>query len=736
LTEVEAPAFEGAPPGTRALEGLVEGIVFRDPSPFAVMRVRVGNRLRTVVGEVDAPEVGKSYRFIGQMVEHPQYGEQFQAHWYEHLLPSDARAIEKYLSSGAVKGIGKGIARRIVKTFGDDTLRIIEESPERLGEVPRLKEDVRARLIAAMHEHRATRRVMLFLASHDITPALAGKIHRTFGSACIEILRRNPYRMAEDIWGVGFRIADSVAKRMGRPADDPFRLECGLTHALRDAQEEGHLFLPREVLIKRAAELLECAPETLEEPLMRASAASKVITEDDAVYLRPLYTVETRVAGRLRRLCERPGKSPPTDAQIESLSNLQLADKQKECLRGALSGGVFVMTGGPGTGKTTTVRGILQWCHKLELKAVLAAPTGRAARRMTEATGEDARTLHRLLEYAPMERAFKRDSSNPLKADVVIVDEASMIDIFLFDALLQALPDDAHLVLVGDVDQLPSVGPGSVLRDLIASERVTVVFLNEIFRQAEGSLIVQNAHRLNRGEMPLPGTANGDFFFIEEPDPRRAGETIVELCSKRLPDYYKFHPVEDVQVLSPMYRGDAGVTALNQRLQERLNPPVGNAPAAPVSNGQARVGDKLMQIRNNYERGVFNGDVGIVSAIDVEEEVLRVRFGGAPPTLDEDDVEYPFDEAGELALAYACSVHKSQGSEFPAVVIPLLTQHYVMLQRNLIYTAITRARKLVVLVGARRALQIAARNDRVEARHTRLAMRLCGEAPADDAELF
>lgn len=711
--------------GMDGLEGYVESIAYSDASPFTVARVRCGHRTISVVGEVEPPEIGKRYRFVGQTVQHPQYGEQFSTHWYEEMLPTTAHGIEKYLASGVIRGVGKGLAKRIVQHFGEDTLRVIEESPQRLAEVPRLKPEVRARLVEAMREHSAGRRVMLFLASFDITPGLSAKIYRAFGSACIDVVQKNPYRLADQVWGVGFKIADVIARKLGRALDDPFRLESGLLHALREAQDDGHLYLPQPELLKRAADLLECAPETLADPLEKTRAAGRIVVEDEAIYLQHLHRLEVHIAETLLGRNAVASGVAPTPDQIDAIERglgISLAEQQKECLRRALGSASFIMTGGPGTGKTTTVRGILELCRARELKVALAAPTGRAARRMAEATGEEAKTLHRLLEYSPTDREFRRATDNPLKVDVLIVDETSMVDAWLFAALLDALPAHAHLVLVGDVDQLPSVGAGCVLRDLIESGSMPVVFLNEIFRQAEGSLIVQNAHRINRGEIPLKGSAEGDYFFIPADDPARLAEIVADLCATRLPGYYGVNPVEDVQVISPMYRGEAGVTSLNARLQQRLNPSRPGAPAAAVSNGQARVGDKVMQIRNNYERGVFNGDMGVVTAIDPEEGILHMRLLGTRDAAE--DVEYARDETGELALAYACSVHKSQGSEFPAVVVPLTTQHYVMLQRNLLYTAITRARRIVVLVGSQRALAVAIKNDRVDRRYTRLAERL------------
>ncbi|NDD28980.1 MAG: ATP-dependent RecD-like DNA helicase [Proteobacteria bacterium] len=725
--DAELAAASETAPGE--VEGVVDRVVFHDATkPFTIVRVMLrSGQMTSVVGPIDLPRLATCYRFVGEWTTHRDYGRQLKACWYEEVLPNSTAGVEKYLASGLVRGLGKGLARRIARHFGAEALNVIDAEPERLLEIPRLSEEVRARLVRALEERRATRRVMTWLASHDVPMHVAGKIMRVYGARTIEVVQKSPYRMAEEVFGVSFKTADMVARRLGVAADDPFRLRAGVQYALKSAEDEGHMFLPREVLDKKAAELLESSPEALAAPIESASLAGRVIIDDDRVYLRRCYNLETRISEQLAARLETSGREAPDEgrlAEIErSLGGIELAALQRECLRRSLEAGVFIMTGGPGTGKTTTVRSILAWCEMQGLKAELAAPTGRASRRLSEASGADARTLHRLLEYVPAEHAFMRDSTRPLEADVVIVDEASMIDAWLFAALLDALRPETHLVLVGDVDQLPSVGAGCVLRDLIASERLPVVFLNEIFRQGEGSWIIRNSHRINRGELPekAPRPEESDFFFIERDTPEEVADLILSLCSTRLPGHYGFNPVTDVQVISPMYKGEAGVLSLNAALQAKLNPPVvDGAPEVSVSNGKARTGDKVMQMRNNYDKGVFNGDMGIIEAIDAESRSLIFRLLGPAS----DPVTYTFDEAGELSLAYACSVHKSQGSEFQAAVVPVTTQHYVMLQRNLLYTAVTRARRLVVLVGSRRALRVAVENDKVEKRYTWLAERL------------
>lgn len=731
----------GPPPSVGdEVEGTVERILFHDErSSYTVARVRTASgAMQTVVGSFPTPRDGAQHRFVGQWVEHPTYGRQLSANWHEEVLPTTRRGIERYLSSGIVKGLREGLARRIVDHFGEDTLRIIEHEPERLAEVPRLTNVTRQRLIKALEENRATRAIMTFLAGHDISPNLAARIYKAFGADCIEVIQKNPYRMADEIWGVGFKISDRVAQKMGLPVTDPFRLKAGLLHALREAQENGHFYLPPAELLQRAAQLLEVEAESLELPLEKARAAGDLIEEDDSVWLPQMHRLEVRVAERVRERCEtvmgRPEPSPALIGEVQrQLGDIPLAALQVDCLRQALTAGMFIMTGGPGTGKTTTVRGILELCHLQGLDTLLAAPTGRAARRMSEATGAPARTLHRLLEYSPTENTFKRNRERPLEADVVIVDEMSMVDAWLFDALLRSLPAETHLVLVGDKDQLPSVGAGSILRDLIASRVVPVVSLRHIFRQGQGSLIVENAHGILQGEMPRKGNADSDFFFVQVEEKGDVGPQAIDIAARRLPKRYNLDPRNDIQVIAPMYRGGCGVNALNTALQARVNPDAEQGPAALVtlSNGKATVGDKVMQLRNDYEKNVFNGDMGVICHVDEDEQTFRVRLFGAPSLEGDDalDVDYEFGDGMDLALAYACTIHKSQGSEFPAVVIALSTEHYIMLQRNLLYTALTRARRLAVIVGSERALRLAIQNDKVEGRYTRLAARLQESPP-------
>ncbi|MGH7394604.1 MAG: SF1B family DNA helicase RecD2, partial [Candidatus Methylomirabilales bacterium] len=638
------------------------------------------------------------------------------------VTPATRVGIERYLGSGLIKGVGPVTARRLVERFGEETLQIIEESPERLREVSGVGPDRVARIRAAWDAQREVREVMLFLQGHGVSATYAGKIFKTYGRGAVALVRENPYRLARDIYGIGFKTADGIAARLGVSPDAPVRLEAGLLHVLGSLTEDGHCCYPRVGLLKAAAEVLQVPPGALEASLARLAEAAEVVVEpgeeEPVVFPRDLHEAEVALARRLGTFLNAPRLGVALDAAralswVEGQTGLTLASRQQEALATALGGKAVVITGGPGTGKTTILRCLLTILERKGLRALLTAPTGRAAKRMTEATGRPAQTVHRLLEFSPREAVFRRSAARPLVAEAVIVDELSMADLPLMHRLVEALPPEALLVLVGDADQLPSVGPGAVLTDCIASGVLPVVRLQEVFRQAEQSLIVQNAHRVNRGEMPLLGEA-GDFQFLEEEDPDRLAALVVETVAQVLPARHGLHPVEEIQVLAPMHRGIMGVAALNQALQTALNP---SGPALTRGERVLRVGDKVMQLRNNYETEVFNGDIGRVTRADPEEGTLSVRF---------EDREVPYDAAdlNELTLAYAVSVHKSQGSEYPAILLPLHTQHFIMLRRNLLYTAITRGRRLDVLAGSRRALAIAVKTAPAEGRHTRLAARL------------
>ncbi|MGI5865373.1 MAG: AAA family ATPase, partial [Myxococcales bacterium] len=692
--------------------------------------------------------------------------------------PSTVTGIEKYLGSGMVRGIGKVMAKRLVERFGLETLDVIDQHPERLLEVEGIGKVRSTRIREAWDEQREIRQVMLFLQSHGVSPAFAVKIYRYYKDAAISVVASNPYRLAQDIFGIGFKTADAIAQRLGISKDSVERAEAGVLHVLGELSDEGHVYYPHRELLERAREILEIDEAIIAAAISRLAGEHLVVEgareasldipgpyptyaasclpsdeaggggapsasasqarpalgpaghdpstthlqarEDSPVYLKALHVAESGIASLLRRLMTEPVAPialdvPKAVAWFEARAGIELAEEQRAAIAQATYSKVLVITGGPGTGKTTLVNGIISILEKKGRRILLAAPTGRAAKRMSEATGREACTIHRLLELSPKTMSFQRNRDNPLEADLLIVDEASMIDTVLGYDVLKALPPRCQLVLVGDVDQLPSVGPGSVLSDLIDSGAVPVVRLSQIFRQAQQSQIVVNAHRVNRGELPkLEGGASSDFFFLPEETPEAILATIKGLVRERLPRRYGFDPIDDIQVLTPMRRGLLGGASLNAELQALLNPQ-----GRSVVRGSRvfRVGDKVMQLRNNYDLDVYNGDVGRVAHIDAEEQQVEVRFDGR-------GVAYDFSDLDELALSYACTVHKSQGSEYPCVVLPLHTQHYPMLQRNLLYTAITRGKRLVVIVGTRRALAIAVRNADPLQRKTRLAERL------------
>lgn len=710
-----------------ALEGILERIVyFSEENNYTVAKLRVKGEkeLVTVVGNLLAVHPGETLKLQGKWVHNPKFGRQFRAASCLPVLPATLTGIEKYLGSGLIKGIGPVMARRLTKKFGLQTLEIIENEPEKLAAVEGIGPVRSERIKKAWAEQKEIKEVILFLQSHGVSTAYAVKIYKAYGNNAIALLRENPYRLAMDITGIGFKTADRIAQNLGVPPDSPLRAQAGILYLLWEATEEGHVFLPRKELVEGAAETLQIGKSYLEEALAFLEREEKVVLEEEQgqqeVYLKPLWTAEEMIARRLYRLFRAPKPPLAIDpekaiAWVQSASGIILAEKQKEAIRQAVAQKVLVITGGPGTGKTTLVKSILRIMEKKGQRIVLASPTGRAAKRLSEVTGREAKTIHRLLEYKPAEGEFARNEENPLAADLVIVDETSMVDVLLMNHLLKAIPPQATLILVGDTDQLPSVGPGNVLKDLINSGAVAVITLTEIFRQARQSMIVVNAHRVNRGEFPLLKNDRGlDFYFIKKEDPEDALQTVKELCAQRIPKGFGFHPVNDIQVLSPLRKGSAGVERLNTELQALLNPR-----GQEVARGGRlfRLGDKVMQIKNNYEKEVFNGDIGRIAHVDLEEQEILVQF-------EDKRVSYDYSDLDELVLAYAISVHKSQGSEYPVVVLPLLKQHFVMLQRNLLYTAITRAKKLLVIVGDKKALAMAVRNARAQERYTSLQRRL------------
>ncbi|MBM3277336.1 MAG: ATP-dependent RecD-like DNA helicase [Candidatus Handelsmanbacteria bacterium] len=701
------------------IEGTIERITFQaEDTGYTVARLLAGEELVTVVGVMAGAQVGEGVRLEGEWSSHPQYGRQFKFSQYTPLYPATLEGIRRYLGSGLIKGIGPVTAQRIVEHFGMQTLEVIDRQPERLLEVPGTGPKRVEIIRGGWQAQRQIKDVMVFLQSHGVGTAYAVKIYKTYGDQAIAAVQANPYCLEQDIWGIGFLSADRIARNLGVLPEAPERLKAGLRYVLNQAGDEGHVFLPRMELLEAAQKELEVAPELLAQGLAGLAAEGGAVLDGERVYLPPLHQAEVGIAASLLRLLRAPlrqGRDQVGEAiaVLEEKLGIQYEAQQREGLLRAAQSKVMVLTGGPGTGKTTITRGIIALLEQQGQQVLLCSPTGRAAKKLAEATGKPARTIHRLLGFKPP-KGFEHHQDNPLKCQALIADEVSMVDVALMHSLLKALPASARVVLVGDVDQLPSVGPGKVLRELIASGAVPVVRLTHIFRQAQESQIVTNAHLINQGECPAINNREArDFFFIEEEEPEQVATTIQELCAERLPRRYNLDPIEDIQVLAPMYRGETGASNLNQALQQRLNPKEQGWKRGGV---EYRVGDKVMQVRNNYEKGVFNGDVGRLRAIDPENQVVRVLF--------EEEVEYEFSELDELVLAYAVSVHKSQGSEYRAVVLPLTTQHYLMLQRNLLYTAITRARELVVMVGTKKALGIAVRNGRTAERHTALAARL------------
>ncbi|GAB4457277.1 MAG: ATP-dependent RecD-like DNA helicase [Anaerolineae bacterium] len=690
--------------------------------------------LVTVVGNMHEVQPGAFLELRGDWATHPRHGKQFKVTHARESAPATLAGLERYLGSGMIRGIGPEMAARIVARFGLETVDVLDADPSRLREVEGIGPKRAEWIAEAWEAQRQIRDVMLFLQGHGVNTGLAVKIFKAYGADAIATVNNDPYRLARDIWGIGFLTADRIAKALGLADDAPSRIEAGVVYALNQASNDGHTYVPRAALVEQAAKLLDVPAALVEEGIVRAAAAEMVFTDRlnvegapvDAVYLPAHYFSERGLAARLQAMAQNPAsrlerlRHADFDALIARLtaeSDIALSPQQAGAVRAALTHKLSVLTGGPGTGKTTTLRAIIRVLELHRYRFALASPTGRAAKRLGEATGHDAKTIHRLLGFAPGE-GFEYDEDQPLPADLVVIDEASMLDLMLAYNLLRAVAPDAHLLLVGDVDQLPSVGAGDVLRDIIESGIAHVTRLGTIFRQEAGSYIIHNAHRINAGEAPEFGKDAKDFFLFAftDPEPEAIADWVVDIVANRIPDRFGIPPT-DVQVLVPMYRGPAGVTALNERLQATLNPP-GRVAEKRLSGRTFRVGDRVMQTRNNYDKGVFNGDIGRLHAIDPVNQILRLAFD------DDRFVDYDFSEADELVHAFAITVHKSQGSEYPAVVMPLLTQHYMMLQRNLLYTAVTRAQRLVVLVGTRRAIHIAVNNDKVSARYSGLAARL------------
>ncbi len=705
------------------LSGVVERITFaNEENGFSVIKIKSKGfaDLVTVVGNLAAVNVGATIRLKGEWRYDSKFGKQFNVVDYRETVPATIAGIEKYLGSGLIKGIGPVYARRIVKHFKEETLKVIEESPDYLINVGGIGQKRVDMIKKAWQEQKEIKNVMLFLQSNGVSTAYAVKIYKTYGNESINIVKTNPYRLADDIWGIGFKTADKIAQQLGFDKHSFERCRSGIVYVLNELSNAGHCFSTREQLLETTEKMLELEKSLIEETIERMIEEKTIIPDEgNAIYLPAFYYSEVGIAKRMREILalESIYISADTKDIIESIEReyqIKYDEVQAEAVKTAVNSKFMVLTGGPGTGKTTTTLAIIKIFQKLNAGILLAAPTGRAAKRMSEATGMEAKTIHRLLEYSPLE-GYKKNAESTLECDVLIIDETSMVDTILMYNLLKAVSNETVVILVGDVDQLPSVGAGNVLKDIIDSGTVDVVKLTRIFRQAQGSAIITNAHRINKGESPnLKGGSKSDFFFVEEEEPQKVVETIKELCAKRLPNYYKVDPVNDIQVLCPMQRGEAGAFNLNLVLQETLNP--GDV-SIKYGGTVYKLKDKVMQIKNNYDKNVFNGDIGTITSIDTEDKTLIISFDGA-------DVEYDATELDEVVLAYATTVHKSQGSEYKIVVAPLTMQHYMMLQRNLLYTCVTRAKKTLVLVGSKKAIGIAVSNNKTQKRNTMLVSRL------------
>ena len=701
--------------------GSVEKILYtNEENHYTVAQLLPEGRGRVepviIVGNLAALNLGETVRAQGRWVNHKQFGRQFAVEKFESVLPRTIVGIQKYLGSGLIKGIGAKFADRIVEKFGERTLEVIDQFSGKLREVEGIGPERAKRIKAAWSEQKNIRDIMIFLQGHGISSAHAAKIFKQYGENAITVVRENPYQLAKDITGIGFRTADGIASKLGIAADSIHRLKAGLIHTLEGAASDGHTCLPREELVHNASELLETEIKPVETALELLLVTGDAVSDGEFIYLTGLHHSECGIAARLADLRRAKLELPAVDfekaiAWVEEQTGIELAEAQKQAVQTALTSKVCVITGGPGVGKTTIINSIVRILQAKQCEVLLAAPTGRAAKRMSEATGASAQTIHRLLKYTPHEGGFTHNERRPLKCDLLVIDETSMLDIPLAYHLVKAIPAGASVVFVGDVDQLPSVGPGNFLRDLIESAVIPVVRLTEIFRQAKASFIITNAHRVNAGELPvLDGPEESDFFFIHEDDPEKVLATIKTLCSDRVPRKFGL----EARVLTPMHKGVCGSENLNRELQAALNP---TGPTMQRYGRTYRVGDRVMQIRNNYDKDVFNGDLGRIKNLDLVEQEFTVEFDGR-------EVRYEFTDLDELVPAYAISVHKSQGNEYPAVIVPLLTQHYVLLQRNLLYTAITRGKKLVILIGSKKALTIAVRNNKTAARYSGLCDRL------------
>ncbi len=727
-------------PESQEIEGSVHSIVFHnEENGYTIMQVATEKDGQvTMLGSLPAVVEGEQIRARGNWKKDQRFGRQFRADRIQAVAPNSSEGIQRFLASGLIDGIGKAYAKRIVDQFGTDTFRVIEEESKRLEKVSGIGKARRIRIKDSWKRQKSVRDIMIFLHEHKLSTARALRLFKIYGDEAVNVLRQDPYRLAREIPGVGFKTADEIARQMGQAADAPQRISAGIMYVLDQAERQGHCALPRRKLIEESIAILEATPEAVELSLNQLILETQLIVDSDEesagepspevlgeslVFPKELHQAELVVSTLINELIKHPSALPPVKEDqainwFERHNDIKLGEEQARTVIEATRHRLFVITGGPGVGKTTILNAVLQILAAKEVEPILCAPTGRAAKRLADSTGQEALTIHRLLEYQPGV-GFNRNQSKPLVGNLFVIDEASMVDIQLMASLLQAIPPDANVLIVGDVDQLPSVGPGSVLRDIIESGVAPVARLTQIYRQAASSRIVEAAHEVNRGKCPpLDNPADADFFFIERNDPGAIRDTLRHLIKERIPQSFHLNPRDDIQVLTPMHRQSLGTAELNALLQETLNPPAELKFEIDRFGSTFRTGDKVIQVRNNYEKEIFNGDIGHISEITTEPTSIYVTYEG------NHRVKYEPGELDELQLAYAITIHKSQGSEFPVVVIPLASQQFVLLQRNLLYTGITRGRKLVILVGEKKALEMAIRNEKSSRRHTGLARRL------------